>query len=124
MDLDFGDGFDVCVSALAIHHQSHQKKCELFESVFNALNPGGYFCIIDWIKFEDEQQTFAALQSAEAHVRNAVPKDIADAWVHHWKFLNCPSTEQEICRGLLDAGFHFSFCPVKHFGMSLIYAVK
>lgn len=38
-----GGSFDVIVSGLAIHHQSHQRKKELYQEIFDLLNPGGFF---------------------------------------------------------------------------------
>ena len=80
--------------------------------------------MIDWVKFEHEGMNRAALEAAESYVRRSVPSEIADAWVHHWKYLNRPSTEEELCDALLEAGFQFSFCAARHFGMALIYAIK
>jgi len=124
MDCELGKGFDACVSALAIHHQDEAGKRALFGRIADSLAPGGYFCMIDWVKFPDEQKNQASLSAAEAHVRRHVPGAIADAWVHHWKYLNRPSTEEELCEWLVEAGFQFAFCAVRHFGMALIYGVK
>ncbi len=126
---DFSDmlleqGYDLCVSALAIHHQNPQGKRDLFSRIYQSLMPGGCFCMIDWIKFDDPREEGAALEAAEVHVRSAVPDKIADQWVEHWRELNIPDTAENMCQWLRDAGFSFVFCPIHHYGMALIYAIK
>lgn len=118
-----GSEFDVCVSALAVHHQDGVGKKSLFRRIERSLKPGGHFCMIDWVRFDSEQMNEAALDAAEAHVRRAAPR-IADDWVQHWRELNRPDTERELCEWLRDAGFSCAFCAVRHFGMAFIYASK
>lgn len=142
MTADLGSGFDVCVSALAIHHQDPAGKRSLFRKVYRALRPGGYFCMIDWVKFREQWKNEAALAAAESHVRIALERAdresrqripdsvasnwtaVADAWVEHWRTKNLPDTEDDLCSWLGAAGFREFFCPVRHFGMAFIYAVK
>lgn len=142
MTADLGSGFDLCVSALAIHHQDPPGKRSLFREVYQALRPGGYFCIIDWVKFGEQWKNEAALAAAESHVRVALERagregrqripdsvasnwtEVADAWVEHWRTKNLPDTEDDLCSWLEAAGFRQFFCAVRHFGMAFIYAVK
>ena len=42
-------GFDLVVSALAIHHLTHGDKRELFEKIHDSLTDGGYFVNVDQI---------------------------------------------------------------------------
>ena len=124
IDAFLGSDYDLCVSALAIHHQEPEAKRELFARIFDALKPSGCFCMIDWIKFDDPKKMAAALATAEAHVRNAVPNAIADEWVRHWRELNRPDATDDMCQWLQDSGFSFSFCAVRHYAIALIYAQK
>lgn len=142
MTAELGSGFDVCVSALAIHHQDAPGKRSLFAKIHGALKPGGYFCMIDWVKFREAWKNVATLEAAEGHVRAALERadgevrqrvpdavalnwaTVANSWVEHWKTKNLPDTEDDLCRWLVEAGFRRSFCAVRHFGMALIYAVK
>lgn len=41
--LSIEDGFDACVSSLAIHHLTHEMKLKLFSRIRESLNPGGVF---------------------------------------------------------------------------------
>jgi tRNA (cmo5U34)-methyltransferase len=41
--LAIADGFDACVSSLAIHHLTHEMKLQLFSRIRESLNPDGVF---------------------------------------------------------------------------------
>jgi len=41
--LEIKDGFDACVSSLAIHHLTDEMKLRLFSRIRESLNPGGVF---------------------------------------------------------------------------------
>lgn len=41
--------FDVVLSALAIHHLPHERKCTLFAEIFGLLKPGGAFFNLDCV---------------------------------------------------------------------------
>lgn len=41
--LTVGEGFDACVSSLAIHHLTDEMKVKLFTRIRESLNPGGVF---------------------------------------------------------------------------------
>lgn len=111
---DIGSGHEVILSGLAIHHLPHQKKKELFNCIFHALNPGGVFIIRDavlgatpaltklyerlWREFmrssgEDDSIWF------EKYLNEDIPASVEDqtAWLRaagfidaacHWRYLN------------------------------------
>lgn len=125
LEEDLGGGFDVCVSALAIHHQDPEGKRAVFRRVYDALAPGGLFLMLDWTKFSDPEMHERALRVASRHVRQRVRRaDVVEAWIHHWRDLNIPDTVADMCHWLGEAGFAQADCVARYYGMALVYARK
>jgi len=47
--VDFSGRYDLCCSALSIHHLEHEEKRRLYKKIFDALNPGGIFVNADQV---------------------------------------------------------------------------
>jgi tRNA (cmo5U34)-methyltransferase len=125
MEVPLGDDYDLCVSALAIHHQDPEGKRFLFRRIFEALRPGGRFLMIDWTKFNSPSLERVSMDSAVRHVELAkVPAEVVKQWVEHWRVKNRPDSVEDLCSWLTEAGFTHAECLIRHFGMALICAEK
>ncbi len=126
MSYNFGlNKYDLCVSALAIHHQTKLGKQELFKKIYNSLVKGGRFLLIDWTKFNANILEHAALYSARSNISKKIQHaETVSLWIKHWKEKNIPDSISDITNWLEIAGFSNVDCVVRHYGMALIYAEK
>ncbi len=120
----FPGRFDVCVSALSIHHLNPAEKKKLFHRIWQALSSGGTFLMIDWTKFRSERIEEISFADASRHAKAAVPNAVAQAWCDHWKTENIPDAVPDLLTWLREAGFAHAECVIRHYGMSLIVAEK
>ncbi len=123
--ISFEQGYDVCISALAIHHSTSQEKQDIFARVCEALKPGGRFVMIDWTKFKNPfiQETSASV--AESNVaKSGAPTEIVSEWRSHWREKNIPDTIEDMQQWLLRAGFSSAECVVRFYGMAMICSEK
>jgi cyclopropane fatty-acyl-phospholipid synthase-like methyltransferase len=125
MEVALGEGYDVCVSALAVHHQTAEGKRQLFRRIYDALAPNGRFLMIDWTRFETSTLQDLSYRVAEEHLRAHVEDQrVVDEWADHWKNKNLPETIEELTGWLRAAGFATAECAVRFYGMALICAAK
>jgi tRNA (cmo5U34)-methyltransferase len=123
--LPLGSGYDVCVSALAIHHHTPEEKRETFKRIADALVPGGRFIMIDWTRFESPLVQRVSAAVAEQHAASSVPdEEVVKAWCEHWRDKNIPDTVENLVEWLMAAGFSHAECIVRYYGMAMIVAEK
>jgi tRNA (cmo5U34)-methyltransferase len=124
-EVPFGEGRDVCVASLALHHLTAPEKREVFRKIFRCLAPGGRFLMIDWTKFDNPTIQEAAAAVAEAHVRKRVPNQhVVAEWVQHWREKNLPETVDDLTEWMRTAGFSSVECVMRNFGMALLMGEK
>lgn len=122
---DLGNGIDVCISALALHHILPLEKKFLFQKIYNSLNVNGRFIMIDWSKFNCPWVAKKAAEIAIDHAaKSIVNHEIVDSWAFHWENINIPDTVEDMLNWLKNAGFSYSECVFRYYGLSMIVAEK
>ncbi|MEW4490399.1 aminoacyl-tRNA hydrolase [Thalassoglobus sp. JC818] len=58
--------FDAVVSSFAIHHCSHRRKRELYQEVFEHLDPGGVFCNLEHVASPNDNVHAAFMKAISA----------------------------------------------------------
>ena len=123
--IPLGSGYDLCVSALAIHHSTQSEKQRLFSRVFESLAPRGRFIIIDWTDFRSSfVKSISAAVSEENVAKSCADEEIVNEWCRHWREKNIPETVQDLQEWLLQSGFSYAECVVRYYGMAMICAEK
>jgi cyclopropane fatty-acyl-phospholipid synthase-like methyltransferase len=112
-DAALGDGWDLVVSSLAIHHLDDAKKRQLFGRVQNALVPGGLFINVEQVCGPDPESDgrYARFWHRDISESGATVAQIAAA-SDRMKFDRCATVEDQL-RWMRDAGFANVDCSVK-----------
>jgi len=124
-ETDFGDGFDVVVSVLSIHHQNNTQKKKVFRDICRNLNPYGIFIFGDLVTYRDKYN--AALNDVKHYaflVEHAEDKESLREWAYHHVFLNDRATIEDQIRWLQNAGFSSVEVRYQHLNTALILARK
>ena len=87
--LRFTNKYDIVISVIWIHHQTHEWKKNLFQKIYNLLNDGGNFIFWDLVTYKD------AIKAASNHalhfhrlVENATDSKTLWERAHHHMYLN------------------------------------
>ena len=114
-ETDIGDGYDLVVSSLTLHHLSHADKRAGFAKLFDAMNPGGALLVRDVVAaatpaldrryaalWRDTVQAYGYddMSWFDEHLETDNPARVEDqiAWLDeigfvetacHWRHLNC-----------------------------------
>jgi tRNA (cmo5U34)-methyltransferase len=102
---DETDVYDLVISTLAVHHLDDGRKRELFEAIFDALVPGGWFVNGDVIALPDHLETVAD-EMIENWVRAKGWSE--EAFMDQWQAgddFDDPATLHEQLDWLRDAGY-------------------
>ncbi|MFA5945826.1 MAG: class I SAM-dependent methyltransferase [Patescibacteria group bacterium] len=107
--LHFHGQYDVILSVIGIHHQSHAGKQRLFKKIAGLLKPRGVFLFGDLMTSTDPHET-AERDARHFHhlVEHSDSRSTLRDWAYHHMFLNnlAPIENQE--QWLIDTG-----CKVK-----------
>ena len=110
----FKEKYDLIISALAIHHLEDEQKMQLYQNIYDALNPGGIFINADQVKgrtsgFDDYYKTkwktdISTSGLDETAVNSALERIKLDKFGY---------LEQQL-KMLDDSGFGEADCIYKH----------
>jgi tRNA (cmo5U34)-methyltransferase len=114
--------WDAIVSALAIHHLEDGAKRRLFESVLNALTPGGVFVNAEQVSGPTQMLAEAYAQWHESRARAAGSDDAE--WtgaVERMRYDHCASVESQLA-WLREAEFTDVDCLFKDYRFAVLFA--
>jgi len=123
--LEIKDGFDACVSSLAIHHLTDEMKLRLFSRIRESLNPGGVFWNADPVlpespalseAYQSVREDWAAQQGASlAEIRAKTGKSTPYGYSNPDQLATLDAHLQM----LKTAGFESVAVPWKYYGLAV-----
>lgn len=123
--LEIKDGFDACVSSLAIHHLTDEMKLKLFSRIRESLNPGGVFWNADPVlpespalseAYQSVREDWAAQQGASlAEIRAKTGKSTPYGYSNPDQLATLDAHLQM----LKTAGFESVAVPWKYYGLAV-----
>ena len=123
--LEIKDGFDACVSSLAIHHLTDEMKLSLFSRIRESLNPGGVFWNADPVlpespalseAYQSVREEWAAQQGASlAEIRAKTGKSTPYGYSNPDQLATLDAHLQM----LKTAGFESVAVPWKYYGLAV-----
>jgi trans-aconitate 2-methyltransferase len=123
--LEIKDGFDACVSSLAIHHLTDEMKLRLFSRIRESLNPGGVFWNADPVlpespalseAYQSVREEWAAQQGASlAEIRAKTGKSTPYGYSNPDQLATLDAHLQM----LKTAGFESVAVPWKYYGLAV-----
>lgn len=90
--------YDAAVSVESLHHFTKAEKVSLYTKLHQALKPGGYFILTDYLAPSEEEERFYRQEL----VRLKKEQGIADEEFYHY---DTPLTVQHEIEALQEAGF-------------------
>lgn len=116
---DFGMNYDVIVSGLSIHHLDHKGKEELYQRIFNALNPGGIFINREIVYGATPGLTDLYHSLWRKYIKGNGEDD--EKWFNNYLAEDLPATVEEQLTwlnqaGFMDVGCHWRYLNFAIFG--------
>ena len=98
-DVPFGEStFDAAVSVESLHHFTQEEKIPLYEKVWRALKPDGFFILTDYFAVSDEEERFRRAELLRLKEEQGIHDD---AFYH----FDTPLTVEHEKEALMAAGF-------------------
>lgn len=104
---DFGGGYDVIVSSLALHHLvTDEEKRKFYGRIYDSLSDGGVFCNADVVLGSSDylQQRYIG-KWKEFINRSVSPEETENKWMVNYKREDSPSVLMRQLGWLGDIGF-------------------
>jgi tRNA (cmo5U34)-methyltransferase len=113
--IEFGQKYDVVISALSIHHLQELQKVELFKNIHTHLNPGGIFINADQVQGESAHIDTCYREAWIKQIKeNGVTMAELDAAFERMKEDKMSTLESQM-HWLRDAGFADVNCWYKNY---------
>ncbi len=119
---DFGSGYDLVVSGLAIHHLDSGGKQTLFKKLFHSMNPGGILLIRDIVTGATPRLTEQYEQLWRQYMKASGEDDAA--WFQNYLKEDIPSSVEEQTKWLAEAGFADTGCHWRYLNFAIFGGVK
>lgn len=119
---NFGNGYDLVVSGLAIHHLDSAGKQTLFKKLFQSMNSGGILLIRDIVTAATPRLTEQYEQLWRQYIKASGEDDAA--WFQKYLEEDIPSSVEEQTRWLSKAGFADTACHWRHLNFAIFGGVK
>jgi tRNA (cmo5U34)-methyltransferase len=120
--VDFGEGYDVILAGLAIHHLDNPGKQALFQRLFAAMNPGGCLLIRDIVHGESEKITAVYERMWCDYIRSMQTDERAVLERYHAEDVPAPMEDQ--LRWLRESGFANVGCHWKYLNFAIFGGEK
>jgi len=118
---DFGSGYDLVVSGLAIHHLDSAGKQQLFHKLFHSMNPGGILLIRDIVTGATPRLTEQYEQLWRQYMKANGEDDAA--WFQKYLEEDIPASVEEQTKGLAEAGFADAGCHWRYLNFAIFGGV-
>jgi tRNA (cmo5U34)-methyltransferase len=119
---DFGSGYDLVVSGLAIHHLDSGGKKTLFKKLFHSMNPGGILLIRDIVTGATPRLTEQYEQLWRQYMKASGEDDAA--WFQNYLKEDIPSSVEEQTKWLAEAGFADAGCHWRYLNFAIFGGLK
>jgi len=119
---DFGNGYDLVVSSLAIHHLDGARKQTLFKKLFQSMNSGEILLIRDIVTGGTPRLTEQYEQLWRQYMKDSGEDD--KIWFQKYLEEDIPSSIEEQTKWLAESGFADVGCHWRYLNFAIFGGVK